>query len=377
MPGGLTAPRPGDTNDGNNPQKQPRASPVRAGPPAPGEPSAMKFVRYNNFSETSTFARPGVVLKGNLTGDLRAAYARLRKEEKGDPRARATAAHRIPGHLREILAVGAYSLKAVKQANDYLEKILKKEGAKALGLDGEVLFTPWKQTRLHAPIRGNKVIAVGRNYAEHVAEGGHDMAMKVPSAWIKANSAVIGPQRAITKPAATKKLDYECELALVIGETCKNVPEKNAYDVIFGYTVGNDISARDIVAIERSEGNQLLGKMFDSFCPIGPWVITKDAVKNPMNLKVISKVNGKLRQNGNTKDMIWNIPQLIAYLSQMTLEAGDVILTGTPSGVAKGREPDQSWYLKPGDKLTSEVEKVGSMTQEIVADKAKKTSWKW
>ncbi|MEQ8195807.1 MAG: fumarylacetoacetate hydrolase family protein, partial [Rhodospirillales bacterium] len=206
----------------------------------------MKFVRFNNFSETGTFARPGVVLdNGKLTGDLRAAYARWRKEAKGDPRARATAAHRIPGHLREILAAGGSSLKAVKQAADFLEKTLKKDGAKARGIDGEVLFTPWKETRLHAPIRGNKVIAVGRNYAEHVAEGGHKMAMKVPSAWIKANSTVIGPQRAITKPAATKKLDYECELAIVIGETCKNVPEKNAYDVIFGYTVGNDISARD------------------------------------------------------------------------------------------------------------------------------------
>ncbi|MEL0107100.1 MAG: fumarylacetoacetate hydrolase family protein [Rhodospirillales bacterium] len=337
----------------------------------------MKFVRFNNFSETSTFARPGVVLDGNLTGDLRAAYARLRVEEQNDPKGRQTAAYVIPGHLREILAAGEPSLTAVDQAHKYLKKILKKEGRKAKGLDGEVLFTPWKETRLHAPIRGNKVIAVGRNYAEHIAEGGLKMSMKVPSAWIKANSTVIGPQRAITKPKATKKLDYECELAIVIGEDCKNVPEKNAYDVIFGYTVGNDISARDIVQMERAEGNQLLGKMFDTFCPIGPWVITKDEIKNPMNLKVISKVNGKLRQNGNTKNMIWNVPQLIAFLSQMTLHAGDVILTGTPSGVAKGKEPDQSWYLKPGDKLTSEVEKVGSMTQEIVADKTKKTSWTW
>ena len=337
----------------------------------------MKYVRFNNFSETSTFARAGVVLVGNLTGDLRAAYARLRVEGQGDPRGRQTAALAISGHLREILTAGEPALTAVDQAHKFLKKILKKEGRKAKGLDGEVLFTPWKETRLHTPIRSNKIIAVGRNYAEHIAEGGLKMSMKIPSAWIKANSTVIGPQRNIEKPKATKKLDYESELAIVIGQDCKNVPEKNAYDVIYGYTVGNDVSARDVVDKERAEGNQLLGKMFDTFCPIGPWVITKDEVKNPMNLKVISKVNGKIRQNGNTKNMIWNIPQLIAYLSQMTLHAGDVILTGTPSGVAKGREPDQSWYLQPGDKLTSEVEKVGSMTQTIVADPAKKVSWKW
>jgi acylpyruvate hydrolase len=337
----------------------------------------MKHVRYNNFSETSTFARPGVVLNGNLTGDLCAAYARIRVEEQNDPNGRDTANLAIPNRMRDILAAGAPALTAVDQADKYLKKILKKEGRKAKGLDGEVLFTPWKETRLHAPVRSNKVIAVGRNYAEHIAEGGLKMSMKIPSAWIKANSTVIGPQRDIIKPKATKKLDYESELAIVIGKECKNVPEKYAYDVIFGYMVGNDISARDIVAKERAEGNQLLGKMFDTFCPLGPWIITRDEVKNPMNLKVISRVNGKLRQNGTTKNMIWNIPQLIAYLSQMTLQPGDVILTGTPSGVAKGREPDQSWYLQPGDKLTSEVEKVGSMTQTIVADPAKKVSWKW
>src|SRR6185437_12006672 len=141
-------------------------------------------------------------------------------------------------------------------------------------------------------------------------------------------------------------------------------------------TVANDVSARNIARLERKEGNRLLGKMFDGFAPIGPWLVTKDEVRDPMNLKVITRVNGELRQNGSTHDMIWSIPQLIAYVSQMTLEPGDVILTGTPEGTAFGRKPGQTpWFLNPGDVLESEVESIGVMRNPIVEDKTAERSW--
>jgi 2-keto-4-pentenoate hydratase/2-oxohepta-3-ene-1,7-dioic acid hydratase in catechol pathway len=141
--------------------------------------------------------------------------------------------------------------------------------------------------------------------------------------------------------------------------------------------VVNDVSARDIVKIERKEGNQLLGKMFDTFAPMGPWLVTKDEIPDPMNLRIITRVNGEIRQNGNTRDMIWAIPKLIAYLSQMTLEPGDVILTGTPDGVAMGRKPgESSWYLHPGDLLESEVEQIGTLRNNIVAA-TEEVNWSW
>lgn len=146
--------------------------------------------------------------------------------------------------------------------------------------------------------------------------------------------------------------------------------------MIAGYTVMNDISARDVSRIERNEGNQLLGKMFDTFAPLGPWIVTKDEVPDPQNLAIITRVNGEVRQNGNTNNMIWSIPQLIAFLSQMTLEAGDIISTGTPDCVAAGRK-EGDWWLNPGDYLESEVEGVGMLNNQIIAAPDKETSWTW
>ena len=140
----------------------------------------------------------------------------------------------------------------------------------------------------------------------------------------------------------------------------------------------SDITARDVVRIERKEGHQLLGKMFDSFAPQGPWLVTADEIGDPMNLAIRTRVNGEIRQDGSTADMVFPIPRLIAYLSQMTLEPGDVILTGTPSGVAMGRKPDpQPYFLQVGDVLESEIEGIGDMRHSIVAEPDKERSWDW
>lgn len=335
----------------------------------------MKIMRFNHTTETVAQARLGVLLSGDRVGDVRAAYARHLVEERCDPQGREIAALRMPPHIAQFLATGEPGGEAIRIARDYLEKL---SGDNPKGLDGERLWIPLAESRLHASVKPSKVIAVGRNYAEHLKEVGVKIDMAVPSAWIKANSTIIGPTRDIEKPSFVTELDYETELAIVIGKRCKNVPESRAYDVIAGYTVMNDVSAREIARIERKEGNQLLGKMFDGFAPMGPWLVTRDEVPDPMNLRIITRVNGEVRQNGNTRDMIWSIPKLIAYLSQMTLEPGDVISTGTPSGVAAARKPDQpSWFLKPGDVLESEVEGVGMLRNKIIEDSAKERSWTW
>jgi acylpyruvate hydrolase len=337
----------------------------------------MKLMRYNTSSQPETLARLGVLVNGDLVGDLRAAYARYLVEEKGDSQGREIAALRLPGDLRSFISIGAAASNAAKSAYEYLSGLAKGKG-NSKGLEGEPLLVPLAECFLHPILQPSKLIAVGRNYAEHLSEMTTSIPMKVPSAWIKANNTIVGPTADVVKPDCVKELDYETELVVVIGKRCKDVPESRAYEVIAGYSVLNDVSARDVVRIERKEGNQLLGKMFDGFAPLGPWLVTADEIADPMNLRVMSRVNGEIRQNGNTKQMIWSIPKLIAYLSQMTLEPGDVISTGTPEGVASGRKPGlPSWFLKAGDVLESEVEKVGLLRNKITAQTMKTTSWKW
>ena len=237
---------------------------------------------------------------------------------------------------------------------------------------------PLEDCLLDAPLRPGKLITLARNYLEHVAEHGLTHTGKVPSASIKASSSLSGPYGEIVRPAVERELDYETELAVVIGKRCKNVPQSRAYDVIAGYTVLCDIVARQVLKIERAAGNQFLGKMFDTFGPLGPFLVTKDEVPDPMNLAIRTRVNGAARQDSNTSRMIWNIPQLIAYFSQATLEPGDIISTGTPAGVAAGRKPHETpWYLKPGDVIECEVESVGLLRNRIVDDTGGPVHWDW
>ncbi len=336
----------------------------------------MRIARYNAKSESTSFARTGILLPGDMMADFRAGCARYLAEKAGDPQARELAKLRCGGDIVAFLKNGSPAGELAASAVPYLGDLLKSDPA-AKGLDGEPLFTPLGECRLHAPVRPGKVIAVGRNYREHLRQVGSDTEMKVPSAWIKSNNTIIGPSRDIVKPACVKQLDYETELTVVIGKKCKNIPEEKAYDVIYGYMVANDISARDVVKIERIAKNQLLGKMFDTFCPTGPWIVTRDEVRDPMNLRIRTRVNGGLRQDGCTKDMIWNIPQLIAYVSQMTLEPGDLITTGTPEGQALGQADASSLYLRAGDVLESEIEGVGMLRNKVVDDPVRAGSWKW
>ena len=185
----------------------------------------------------------------------------------------------------------------------------------------------------------------------------------MPAAVLKTVSSLTGPGRDVVKPLGVSELDCETELAVVIGRKCKNVPEEDAYSVVAGYTIVNDLTARDVGRLEREAGNLFLAKTYDTFCPMGPWLTTRDEIPDPMHLALRTRVNGELRQSGNTKDMIWPIPKLIAYFSQITLLPGDVISTGSPGG---GGLANPAWFLQAGDVIESEIEGIGVLTNAVV-----------
>jgi acylpyruvate hydrolase len=342
----------------------------------------MKILRYTLPGQEIEASRLGILIDGEVIGDLQAAYltANATTNDKAD------AARLFPDELTGFLRAGPAAMEALDIAQRYLSERTG-GGGTAVAPDGTRLFLPLSDIVLHAPLRPPKIIAVGRNYKAHLEEAHTDIPSAIPSSWIKASSAVCGPNDDILKPAAVEELDYETEMCLVIGTRCKNVPESEAYDVIAGYMVGNDISARDVVRRERAEGNQMLGKMFDTFAPLGPWMVTRDEIPDPMALGLRTRVSGVTRQDGNTAMMIWSVPQMIAFLSQMTLEPGDVIMTGTPSGVASGykraREAEGKpevafdWYLNDGDLLESEIDGLGTLRNRIVDDPAEQPSWRW
>lgn len=211
--------------------------------------------------------------------------------------------------------------------------------------------------RLVSPvIPRSKVIGIGRNYAAHAAELNNPVP-DAPLLFIKPNTAVIGPGEPIVYPPETENLHFEGELAVVIGRICRRVPRDRAAEVIFGYTVGNDITARDL---QTSDKQWARAKGFDSFCPLGPWIVTHLSLDEASDLQVTTTVNGELKQDGRTSDMVQGIAELIEYVSGFTtLLPGDVILTGTPAGVGP---------LQPGDQVAVTVEGIGTLTNPVVAE---------
>ena len=220
-------------------------------------------------------------------------------------------------------------------------------------------YLPLADVKLEAPLHPSKLICIGRNYAEHAKETGSDVPT-APIIFAKFPSSIIGNGETVTwSESVTKEVDWEGELAVVIGKKARNVTEEDAFKYVFGYTIANDVSARDLQLRQDSQWTR--GKSLDTFCPLGPWVVTRDEIADPHNLSVKTTVSGELRQDGNTKDFIFNIPFLISYCSRMfTLEPGDLILTGTPSGVGEGMKPPT--YLKDGDTITINIEGIGELT---------------
>ncbi len=220
------------------------------------------------------------------------------------------------------------------------------------------------------PAPRRNIFCIGMNYAAHAAESliakGQPVKLpEIPVFFTKATTTVNAPYGGIPFDASVSdKVDWEVELGVVIGQPGKNIKAANAFDYVFGYTVLNDVSARDL---QNSHGGQFFkGKSLDGACPMGPWIVTKDEVPNPHTLRLTCKVNGELKQDSNTSDFIFNIPAVIEWLSKgLTLLPGDVIATGTPSGVGFARTPPE--FLKPGDVVECEVEGIGTIRNQVMA----------
>lgn len=225
-------------------------------------------------------------------------------------------------------------------------------------------LTPLSKVKLLAPVpRPRKLICVGLNYRDHAAETGAELP-DVPTIFNKFATAVIGPGDAIVLPQVSKTPDYEAEFAFVIGKGGRHIAEADWQDHVFGYTIVNDVSARDY---QRATTQWLMGKTFDTFAPMGPWIVTKDEIADPHDLNVRMEINGETLQNGNTSQLIFNIPRLIAFLSSVfTLEPGDVVSTGTPSGVGAARKPPR--WLRPGDDVVVRIPGIGELRNSVVAE---------
>ncbi|MBY6163030.1 fumarylacetoacetate hydrolase family protein [Mameliella alba] len=221
------------------------------------------------------------------------------------------------------------------------------------------------ETRLGPCVAGTgKFICIGLNYADHAAESGLDVPPE-PVMFMKATSAICGPNDPIIIPRGSEKTDWEVELAVIIGKRAKYVSEAEAMDYVAGYAVTNDVSERAF-QIERS-GQWTKGKSCDNYGQIGPWLVTRDEVADPQNLRMWLTVNGATKQDGSTATMVYGVAHLVSYLSQfMSLQPGDVISTGTPPGVGMGQTPQQ--YLRPGDVVELGIEGLGQQRQTAIAD---------
>lgn len=303
----------------------------------------MKLVTYRSRTEP----RIGVLVDGETVVDLRRVVEdRLARQGRPDPVAEA--AYRVPSDMTDLLI----------RADGDMQLF-----ADALATADSSVGQPLSETTLLAPVpRPGKVLGVGRNYGAHAGEGGL-LAQDEPRMFGKLGSSVIGPGAMIPRPASVTKLDWEVELAVVIGRTMRDVPEEQALAHVAGYTIVNDVSAREF-QFDVKPPQTTFAKSMDGFTPMGPVLLTADELGDPTNVDLRCWVNDQLMQEGNTADMIFPVAYILSYVSRfMTLRPGDVIATGTPSGVGCFREPPV--YLKAGDRVRMEIPAVGVLENPV------------
>lgn len=262
----------------------------------------------------------------------------------------------VQTNIMEVIAGGQETISVLE---DYLSTLPTSNEASYLKNEEEIQWGP-------CVTQPNKIICVGLNYRKHADETNAPYP-EVPILFNKFNNTLTGHKCEIAVPKVTKQLDYEVELGVVIGKKAKYVSKEDALDHVFGYCTVNDLSARDL---QLRTPQWLLGKTCDDFSPMGPYLVTADEVGNPNNLQVKTYVNGKVRQDSNTSDMIFYVDEIVSYISQhMTLTPGDVILTGTPEGVVLGYPAEKQVYIQPGDEVTVEIEKLGMLTNTFIEEK--------
>jgi 2-keto-4-pentenoate hydratase/2-oxohepta-3-ene-1,7-dioic acid hydratase in catechol pathway len=224
---------------------------------------------------------------------------------------------------------------------------------------------PLEETRLLSPATPRKYLAIALNYADHIAETGME-APTVPTFFNKQSTCVVGPGAGIHMPTVSDRLDYEGELAVVIGRRCRHVPADLAHEVIAGYTIANDVSVRDW---QMRAPTMTIGKSFDTHGPLGPWLVTGEELGDPQGLGIRTFVNDEQRQDGNTGDMVFDCFQQVSHLSEAcTLEPGDTIATGTPAGIGAAVQPFPEGLLKVGDVVRIEIEGIGELRNEVIAE---------
>ena len=328
-------------------------------------------MRFVTFEPGPAIERFGIVLGDGRILDAEGGAATMLAREIPADRARALARAMAPPNAQDFIANGRIALDAAHRALALAEE--ESRGGRALaGPNGErIVFAP-SEVRLLAPVpRPRKFIAAGKNYFEHQDEMGRPADSKVPQlpiAHVQFASTVVGPDATVPIPPETKHLDYEVEIAVVIGRPAWRVPREAALDYVFGYTVYNDLSDRDLYRGEARLGGGvgLLGKNFAGFSPLGPYLCTPDEIGDPQALGLRSRVNGAMRQNSTAQRMMYKIDEQIAHWSCIGLEPGDILGTGTPGGVAAGRKQDQEpWWLKPGDVVECEIDRIGTLRTYI------------
>ncbi len=300
--------------------------------------------------------------------DANLAYQALLLEQ-GEEDVETLADALLPSDALRFLRRGNRALEALKNVREKTKAIISGE---IKGPEGQDILFNIRDVKLKAPIpRPGKIIHTAGNFREHAHEAeksGWEFPIPQWISFLKSTSAIIGPYDPIVYPKFVKELDYELEVAIVIGRRGKYISRDKAYDYIAGYMVFNDITARDIQREEMKNGLLNFGKNLDTFAPMGPWLTLKDDIPDPHNLKMELRVNGEVRQSGSTSRLSVSIPEIIEHYSWVMLEPGDIITTGTISGVAAFRENPERYYLKPGDIVESEVERLGVMRNQVVAE---------
>ena len=319
------------------------------------------------FQGASREERIGALAADGWIVDLNAAYASYLRTVEREGTFYALADARVPSNMRGLFENGDRGLDAARAALDYAIK----GGPEIRGPSGEPIFYRRESVRIKAPIVPKKFFHTAGNFREHHEEAQKSGFSHPVLPWIvffQNVDAIIGPDEPIVYPEhLTEELDYELELAVVLKKSGKHFSVDQARDYIGGYVIFNDVTARDIQRQEMKSGVFSLCKGIDTFCPLGPHIITADEIPDPQKLKMELRVNGKIRQESNTSKMSVTIPEIIAHYSPMGYSAGDVLSTGTVSGVAGFSEDPKSLYLKPGDIVECEIEKIGVLRNPVVS----------
>jgi 2-keto-4-pentenoate hydratase/2-oxohepta-3-ene-1,7-dioic acid hydratase in catechol pathway len=316
---------------------------------------------------------------GDAVVDLQLAYAVYLADAEADPNALEVATIRIPQSMTGFIGGLEPSWRAAEQALAYARQHMDASGPTG----GPVVYRR-DEVRLLAPLLPPVILNSGQNYWDHRDEK-PEVDQREPEFFLKTPLGVVGPDEpVILDPVVTRKLDYEVELAVVIGRPGRHIPKERALEHVFGYTVANDITARDRQAVPHPEGGWEYrlgpGKNFDTCAPLGPWIVTRDEIADPQQLGLRTYVNDELRQSNSTEKMIWTVAEIVAFFSHFyTLQPGVVIETGTPGGTAWATDPDiggkpygrgdvvRGGYLQPGDVVTVEIDGIGRLSNPIVA----------